>query len=56
MEVALRLREDGVLISVEDDDPTPAEAIVSILARSWRVEKLEGGKRIWVELAEAAHE
>lgn len=81
MEVALRAHAGGVRISVEDDGPTPAEAvaprssllspedagfshadhpttgrglaIVSILARTWGVEKLDVGKRIWVELAES---
>jgi len=80
MEVALQAREAGVRISVEDDGPSPAEAlaprssflssdeaglahedhpttgrglaIVSALARTWGVEELEGGKRIWVDLAE----
>ena len=79
MEVALRAHEGGIRISVQDDCPTPAEAvapypnivssdagfphenhpttgrglaIVATLAREWGVEKLELGKRIWVELAE----
>lgn len=37
-----------------EDHPTTGRglAIVATLARQWGVEKLEGGKRIWVELAE----
>lgn len=38
----------------QEDHPTTGRglAIVATLARTWGVEKLEGGKRIWVELAE----
>jgi len=40
--------------SPHEDHPTTGRglAIVATLAREWGVEKLEHGKRIWVELAE----
>lgn len=40
--------------TVLDDEPTTGRglAIVSILASEWGVEKLDGGKRIWADIAE----
>jgi len=80
MEVTLRAGDGEVRITVQDEGPTPVDAvaprarllcsddagfsdedhpttgrglaIVETLARTWGVEKLERGTRIWVELAE----